>query len=70
MKSLKKKHASQREELEQQRKREFEIIERRFVNVWGDMEAKFRKEAQKLDRGSAVKKMQIREDAKKTLVVI
>lgn len=45
MKSIKKKHASQREELEQQRRREFEIIERRFVNVWGDMEARFRKEA-------------------------
>ena len=43
--SLKKKHATQREELELQRRREFEIIERRFVNVWTEMEAKFRKEA-------------------------
>ena len=34
------------------------------------MEARFRKEAQKLDRDSAVKKMQIREDAKKTAVMI
>jgi hypothetical protein len=65
--TLKKKHATQREELELQRRREFEIIERRFVNVWTEMEAKFRKEAQKLDRDSMVKKMQIRETAKKTL---
>lgn len=43
--SLKKKHWAQREELDAQRKREFEIIERRFVNVWGEMEARFRKEA-------------------------
>ena len=67
--SLKKKHASQREELDQQRKREFEIIERRFVNVWGEMEAKFRKEAQKLDRDSAVKKMHMRDAGKRTLVI-
>jgi hypothetical protein len=33
------------------------------------MEAKFRKEAQKLDRDSTVKKMQIREIAKKTLLI-
>jgi hypothetical protein len=44
MLSLKKKHASQREELDQQRRKEFEIIERRFINVWTDMEARFRKD--------------------------
>lgn len=48
--SIKKKHATQREELETQRKREFEIIERRFVNVWNEMEGKFRKELQKLEK--------------------
>jgi hypothetical protein len=62
---LKKKHWAQREELDAQRKREFEIIERRFINVWGEMEARFRKEAQKLERESAVKKMHIREASKK-----
>ena len=44
MLSLKKKHASQREELDQQRRKEFEIIERRFVNVWTEMEGRFRKD--------------------------
>lgn len=39
------------------------------MNVWGEMEGKFRKEAQKLDRGSTVKKMQIRETAKKSLFI-
>ena len=61
--SIKKKHATQREELETQRKREFEIIERRFVNVWNEMEGKFRKELQKLEKQSPVKKMQMREQA-------
>lgn len=68
--SLKKKHATQREELEAQRKREFEIIEKRFVNVWSEMEARFRREALKLDKDSTVKKMQIREVAKKAQIVI
>jgi hypothetical protein len=69
MLSLKKKHASQREELDQQRRREFEIIERRFINVWTEMETKFRKEGQKLDRDSTVKKMQLRDAAKKTIAL-
>lgn len=63
LKSLKKKQASQREELDQQRKKEFEIIERRFTNVWGEMETKYRKDLQKLDKDSTVKKMQMRENA-------
>lgn len=48
--SLRKKHASQRETLQQQQKKEFDIVERRFVNVWNEMEAKFRKELKKLDQ--------------------
>lgn len=67
--SLKKKHASQREELDQQRRREFEIIERRFVNVWTEMEARFRKESQRMDKESTVKKMQLRDAAKKTIAL-
>ncbi len=70
MKSLKKKHATQREELELQRRREFEIIEKRFVNVWSEMEGRFRKEAQKLDRESTVKKMEVREGIKRAGVTI
>jgi len=61
--SVKKKHASQREALQQQQKREFDIVERRFVNVWNEMEAKFRKELKKLECQSPVKKMLIREQA-------
>lgn len=68
--SLKKKHMTQREELEAQRKREFEIIEKRFVNVWSEMETRFRRDALRLDRESTVKKMQIREVAKKAQIVI
>lgn len=49
LQSLKKKHASQREQLTLQQQKEFDIIERRFVNVWNDMEAKFRKDIKKLD---------------------
>jgi hypothetical protein len=33
------------------------------------MEARFRKEAQRLERESAVKKMHLREQAKKTMVL-
>lgn len=47
--------------MELQRKKEFEIIERRFVNVWNEMEAKFRKELLKLDKMSPIKKMNLRE---------
>ena len=61
LQGIKKKHASQRETLEQQRKKEFEIIERRFVNVWNEMEGKYRKEMQKLEKQSPVKKMHMRE---------
>ena len=58
---LRKKHGTQRKELEMQRKKEFEIVERRFVNVWNEMEARYRKEILKLDRMSPVKKMKLRE---------
>jgi hypothetical protein len=56
--------------LEQQRKKEFEIINKRYLNVRSELEAKFRKESLKLDRDSTVKKMQIRETAKRTLKVV
>ena len=44
LESLQKKHKSQRDTLEMQRKKEFEIIERRFVNIWNEMGAKYRKD--------------------------
>lgn len=43
-----------------QRKKEFEIIEQRFINVWNDLETKFRRELINLEKFSAVKKMNIR----------
>ena len=62
MKNLKSKHASQRQGLLSQKKKEFEIVERRFVNVWNDLESKYRKEMQALDKMDSVKKMKIKED--------
>ena len=59
--SLQKKHKSQRDSLEIQRKKEFEIIERRFVNIWNEMEAKYRKDFQKMKKLSPVKRMELRE---------
>lgn len=44
LENLQKKHQAQRETLIVQRKNEFEVVEQRFVNVWNDMEAKFKKE--------------------------
>ena len=43
-----------------QRKKDFEIIELRFVNVHNEMEAKFRKEMIHLEKYSTVKKMKMR----------
>ena len=61
MKNLLKKHSSQRRGLITQKKREFDVIERRFVNVWQEMEAKFRKDLAELEKHDAVKKMNIKE---------
>jgi len=38
------------------------VVERRFVNVWNELESKFRKELQALDKMDTVKKMKIKED--------
>ena len=62
MQNLKKKHQSQRRGLLSQKKKEFDIIERRFINVWNEMEGKFRKELLELDRHDAVKKMKMKEE--------
>ena len=45
-----------------QKEKEFEIIEKRFVNVWNELESKFRKDMQGLDKLDSVKKMKMRED--------
>jgi hypothetical protein len=47
--------------LEIQRKKEFDIIEKRFINVWNEMEGKFRKELMRLEKMSPMKKMSMRE---------
>ena len=38
------------------------MIEKRFVNVWNEMESKFKKDLQALDKVDAVKKMKLKED--------
>ena len=50
MTNLKKKHASQRKGLMTQKEKEFDIIEKRFVNVWNELESKFRKEMLNLEK--------------------
>jgi hypothetical protein len=60
LENLQKKHQSQRETLIVQRKNEFEVVEQRFVNVWNEMEAKFKKELISMEKHSAVKKMNIK----------
>ena len=51
------KHSSQRQSLLNARKKEFEVIELRFVNVWNEMASKFKKELFEINKHSAVKKM-------------
>lgn len=60
--NLKKKHDSQRKGLLMQKEKEFQIIERRFVNVWNELESKFRKQLLSLDKLDSVKKMKMREE--------
>ena len=50
MVNLTKKHAAQRKGLCIQKDKEFEVIEKRFVNVWNELESKFRKEMLALDK--------------------
>jgi|TARA_B110001450_G_scaffold44868_1_gene41413 hypothetical protein len=38
------------------------VIEKRFVNVWNELESKFRKEMLNLDKLDTVKKMKMREE--------
>ena len=45
-----------------QKEKEFQIIERRFVNVWNELESKFRKQVKSLDKLDSVKKMKMREE--------
>lgn len=54
---IKMKHESQRETLFKQRSKEFEIIEQRYINVWNDLDAKYKKGLIYMDKISAVKKM-------------
>lgn len=57
---IKKKHQSQRDAYLKKRDQEFEIVEMRFVNVWNEMDAKYRKTLIDMDRYSVVKKMQMK----------
>ena len=42
------------------RRKEFEVIEIRFINVWNEMTGKFKKELIDLEKHSAVKKMSLK----------
>ena len=59
---MQKKHGAQKQGLVQQKDTEFQVVERRFVNVWNELESKFRKELKALDKYDSVKKMKMREE--------
>jgi hypothetical protein len=54
---IKKKHSAQRDIYHRQRAKEFDMIEQRFINVWNDLEGKYKRELIDMDKHSAVKKM-------------
>ena len=60
MKAVQAKHQSQRQSLLNARRKEFEVIELRFVNVWNEMASKFKKELNDMEKHSAVKKMSLK----------
>lgn len=62
MKNLLRKHESNRRGLLLQKQKEFDVIEKRFVNVWNDLESKYKKELLNLDKLDAVKKMKIKDE--------
>ena len=45
-----------------QKEKEFKVIEQRFVNIWNELESKFRKMMLDLEKHDSVKKMQLKED--------
>lgn len=70
MNTLQTKHASQRQSLLQARKREFEVIELRFVNIWNEMAGKFKREMNEMEKHSAVKKMQLKAQNRMAIGVV
>lgn len=54
------KHSSQRQSLLSARRKEFEVIEHRFVNVWNEMLSRFKKEMHDMEKHSSVKKMSLK----------
>ena len=50
MKGVQAKHSSQRQSLLLARRKEFEVIELRFVNVWNEMASRFKKELNDMDK--------------------
>jgi hypothetical protein len=65
---IKKKHAAQRDIYHRQRAREFDMIEQRFINVWNDLDGKYKVRLIDMDRHSAVKKMNIKVTSKQRQV--
>lgn len=60
MKAVQSKHQSQRQSLLNARRKEFEVIELRFINVWNEMASKFKRELNDMEKHSAVKKMSLK----------
>ena len=54
------KHSSQRQALLNARRKEFEVIELRFVNVWNEMASRFKKELNDMEKHSSVRKMTLK----------
>lgn len=64
------KHAGQRQSLLAARRKEFEVIEHRFVNVWNEMLSRFRKEVHDMEKHSSVKKMSLKAKNRMPLGVV
>ena len=64
------KHQSQRQALLAARKKEFEVIEMRFVNVWNEMASRFKKEVNDMEKHSSVKKMTLKAKTRMPIGVV
>ena len=52
------------------RRKEFEVIELRFINVWNEMASKFKKELNDMEKHSAVKKMSLKAKTRLPISVV
>ena len=64
------KHQSQRQSLLTARRKEFEVIEMRFVNVWNEMASRFKRELNDMEKHSSVKKMTLKAKSRMPIGVV